>query len=74
MKCRIEAGSEKILAWMCKNCPKREIRHPRPYSVKMHRVRQMIKAGYPFEKNDLTLEEWLDLGRMEYFLESKLQK
>lgn len=31
----------------------------------------MVKAGYPFDKNDLTLEEWLDLGRLEYFLDSR---
>lgn len=28
-------------------------------------------AGYPFTKNDLTLEEWLDLGRLENFLKTK---
>lgn len=25
----------------------------------------MRRAGYPLERNDLTYEEWLDLGRVE---------
>lgn len=28
-------------------------------------IRKLKKAGYPFGKNDLTLEEWIDLGMVE---------
>jgi len=28
------------------------------------------RAGYPFNKNDLTLEEWIDLGILKEELES----
>ncbi len=31
----------------------------------MFRIRQLKEAGYPFGKNDLTLEEWMDLGTVE---------
>ncbi|SDP78019.1 hypothetical protein [Desulforhopalus singaporensis] len=29
------------------------------------------KAGYPFEADDLSLDEWMDLGRIRELLESK---
>ena len=29
----------------------------------------MRKGGYPFAANDLTYEEWQDLGRVELWLE-----
>lgn len=31
----------------------------------MLRIRHWKNAGYPFRANDLTLEEWEDLGRLE---------
>ncbi|MFA5423036.1 MAG: hypothetical protein WC374_04195 [Phycisphaerae bacterium] len=29
------------------------------------------RAGYPFKKNDLTVEEWRDLGRLEEVINEK---
>ena len=31
----------------------------------MFRIRHFKNAGYPFGKNDLTIEEWEDLGKLE---------
>ena len=31
----------------------------------MFKIRQLKMAGYPFAANDLTLEEWEDLGQVE---------
>jgi len=28
-------------------------------------------AGYPFRRNDLTVEEWEDLGRVEEFMQAR---
>jgi len=67
----VDAGSDEILAWTCSNCPKRDIRQPGLYSRKIFRVRMLRDAGYPFTKNDLTLDEWLDLGKLENFLKTK---
>jgi len=32
-------------------------------------IRRLQKAGYPFEANDLTLEEWDDLGTVNELIE-----
>ena len=35
----------------------------------MFNLRKLRKAGYPFGANDLTLEEWLDMGLVEETVE-----
>lgn len=35
----------------------------------MFKLRQLRKAGYPFGANDLSLEEWIDLGLVEETME-----
>jgi hypothetical protein len=35
------------------------------------RLRQLKLAGYPFRANDLTLEEWADLGNLEDVMAGK---
>lgn len=34
----------------------------------MLRIYNMQNAGYPFDRNDLTVEEWLDLGVIKQML------
>jgi len=36
--------------------------------MKIFAIRTLKNAGYPFGKNDLTMEEWQDLGRLEEVL------
>jgi hypothetical protein len=34
-------------------------------------IRVLKKAGYPFGKNDLSVEEWEDLGKLEDIISEK---
>jgi hypothetical protein len=52
------------LAWTCKQCPKEKPDSLHPYTCKLLNMFELQRGGYPFEKNDLTLEEWIDLGRI----------
>lgn len=42
------------------------------YTIKMLNLRTLQKAGYPFGANDLTLEEWSDLGQVKEALKPAL--
>lgn len=37
------------------------------------RLRRLRLAGYPLAVNDLSMEEWLDLGRAEEFMQRQKQ-
>jgi hypothetical protein len=50
------------LEWACKNCPKRRIETISPWVWHLLWLRRLQRGGYPFEANDLSLEEWEDLG------------
>ena len=54
-----------MLPWTCSQCEKRKAEDLHEYTRKMFRIRHLKIAGYPFTANDLTLEEWEDLGRVE---------
>ena len=64
-KCTAEIDDEEHLEWTCKNCPKKKPEDLHPYTHKLLRLRRLKLAGYPFGANDLTMEEWFDLGKME---------
>ena len=66
-KCELEFGEN--LEWTCANCPKKSADSLHPYTTKLLRLRTLKAAGFPFRANDLTPEEWLDLGRIEQELE-----
>ena len=68
-KCKNEFGEH--LEWACENCPKKSDRDIGDYTAKLLRIRQLRMAGYPLKPNDLTYEEWLDLGRIEQWLQTK---
>ena len=54
-----------MLSWTCAQCEKRKQGDLSTYTIKMFKIRQLKMAGYPFAANDLTLEEWEDLGQVE---------
>ena len=66
--CAAECGEN--LDWACANCPRKRFEDLHAYTMKLLRTRMLKKAGYPFAANDLTYEEWLDLGRLETCLET----
>ncbi|MBW2591840.1 MAG: hypothetical protein JRE58_02350 [Deltaproteobacteria bacterium] len=35
------------------------------YTIKLFRLRRLRLAGYPFAADDLTVEEWMDLGKID---------
>ena len=65
-KCRNEFGDN--LEWACGKCEKNREKDIHPYTAKLLRIRNMRMAGYPFGANDLTFEEWEDLGAIEQWL------
>lgn len=66
-KCKDEFGHN--LEWSCKNCPKGKAEDLHPYTLKLLGLRELSIAGYPFGPNDLTAEEWHDLGKVIQWLE-----
>ncbi|MGD0020832.1 MAG: hypothetical protein ABSC54_00870 [Smithellaceae bacterium] len=48
----------------CAKCGKLRAQDLNVYTLKMLRIRNLQAAGYPFGKNDLTAEEWEDLGKL----------
>ena len=65
-KCKEEFG--KYYEWACKNCEKKKHRDLHPWTAHLLKLRRLQKAGYPFGKNDLDYEEWLDLGLLNELL------
>lgn len=57
------------LDWACGNCPKRRESDLHPYTVKLLTLRALQRGGYPFSADDLSLEEWVDLGNLARALE-----
>jgi len=67
-KC-LEEYDESELAWACENCPKLQDADISPYTRKLLNVRTLQRAGFPLDADFLTYEEWLDLGRVNAWLE-----
>jgi len=67
-KCEEEFGDN--LEWACENCEKKRSEDLHPYTLKLFRIRMLREAGYPFRANDITFEEWIDLGRLEQCLKT----
>jgi len=68
-KCLAEYDASE-LAWACENCPKLRDDDISPYTKKLLNVRNLQKAGFPMEADFLTYEEWLDLGKVNSWLET----
>ena len=57
------------LDWACKNCKKLRDEDIHPYTRKMLDVRNLQKSGFPMDADYLGYEEWLDLGKVNAWLE-----
>jgi len=62
-KCLDEFG-ESGLGWACSQCSKKKPEDLSEYTAKLLYISSLQRGGYPFQANDLTLEEWIDLGRV----------
>lgn len=64
-KCSNEFGDN--LEWTCSRgkCGKVRAQEFCEYTMKIFRIRLLRLAGYPFKANDLTMQEWEDLGALE---------
>jgi len=60
----VEEVGEAMLEWQCENCPTRRWQDLHPYTHTLLRLRRLQQAGYPFGADDLELETWIDLGRV----------
>ena len=49
---------------MCAQCSSGMIPDPSPWFGHIMSLYQLQRGGYPFERNDLTIEEWKDLGTL----------
>jgi len=58
-------------AWACEKCEKKKGRHIHIGTQHLLKLRRLIKAGYPFAKNDLSWDEWFYLGLLDDLIESK---
>lgn len=67
-KC-LEEYDETELAWACENCPKLADADISPYTRKLLAVRNLQQAGFPLDADFLRYEEWLDLGKVNGWLE-----
>lgn len=65
--------NEAILNWQCSQCEKKKAGQIGEYTWKIFRLRRLRLGGYPLAANDLSMEEWLDLGRAEEFLRHQEQ-
>lgn len=70
-KCEAENGQ--LLEWSCIHCPKKKPEDLNPYTLKLVKMMELQAAGYPFRPNDLTMEEWYDIGKVKRWLETKEQ-
>jgi len=61
-KCRQEIGNEELLKWSCEKCEKKKVDSIHPWTNHLLVLRRLVLAGYPFKRNDLSIQEWLDLG------------
>ena len=66
----LEEYDEFELSWACENCPKLKDEDISPYTRKMLDVRNLQKSGFPMDADLLAYEEWLDLGKVNTWLET----
>lgn len=61
-KCEVE--NESHLEWACAHCQKKQYTELHDYTKKLLGIYELQRGGYPLQANDLTLDEWRDLGRL----------
>jgi len=55
---------EDLIEWNCKNCPKKRAEDLSDWTRHLLRLRRLQLGGYPFAANDLDLDVWMDLGKV----------
>ncbi len=55
-------NSGEHLALMCSQCEHREPYEPSEWFNHIWFLYSLQQGGYPFDANDLTIEEWIDIG------------
>jgi len=58
------------LGFVCSQCDAREKYKPSSFFYQIWFLHLLSSAGYPFQKNDLTIEQWLALGELKMELEA----
>jgi hypothetical protein len=48
----------------CAACPYRDAEPPSDWFAHISYLHALQEGGYPFQKNDLTIEEWLGLAEL----------
>jgi hypothetical protein len=61
----LEGVLETEREWTCRNCPETRFEDLHPYTQHLLCVRMLRVGGYPLKQEDLSIEEWLDLGFVE---------
>ena len=69
METCLEEMDEIQLAWACENCPKKKSEEIHDYTRKLLNIRTLQKAGFPLDPEILNYDEWLDLGKVNQWLE-----
>jgi hypothetical protein len=59
---------------VCSHCAKKRESDLHPYTTKLLQIISLQNAGYPFGADDLTLEEWHDLGHLRKQLEQNQKR
>lgn len=59
-KCLAQHGD--FIEWACGKCKMKRWEDLHPWTLHMLEIKDLQGAGYPFGKNDLTIEEWRSLG------------
>lgn len=60
------------LEWACKHCETKRHEDLHPYTHKLLRIHLLRMGGFPMPADDLTLDEWMDLGRITQALDSRM--
>lgn len=50
---------------MCADCFSGKKKRPGKYIQKLLLFRNLKAAGFPIKRNDLTIDEWMDLNRID---------
>jgi hypothetical protein len=68
----VEEYGEAGLEWACSHCPGKRRADINPYTMKLLHIKAMQDGGYQYAPDDLTVEEWMDLGQVKLALAPRL--
>lgn len=58
---------------MCSQCEHREPYEPSEWFQHIWFLYGLHRGGYPFQANDLSIEEWVDIGIIRNAMEAKVK-